>query len=449
MATSQSTADREVYGLSVEIRVLGPIEVVADGQPLRLGGPTQRAVLAVLISEIGQVVSVDYLVDAVWGEAPPTAVRNSIYSYISNLRSLLGTPIERTGSGYRLGGDPITRRCQPVPTVDRRGPPSPCHQPVTGGRDTAGRPFAVARPPVYADLIDVGGLRDEVRRLEDLRGLAVESRIDADLAVGRHRAVIGELEALTAEHPFNEGLRIRHMLALYRDGRQAEALRAFGQTREILVSELGIDPSPELQHMEERILLHDPTLLAAGDVRTEEIAFLFTDLEDSSALWEARPDQMRVALVQHDEIMTKAVSGSGGRVFKDTGAGILAAFGTVFDAATAASQAQRALDETDWGPIGSLLARMSVDVGEVDVRGGDYFGPPMNRGARLMSSAHGGQVVLSSAAHQRLEEHAGVQIKNLGEHRFKGLGALQQVFQLVVEGLASVFPRFAHRRGRA
>ena len=106
MATSQSTADREVYGLSVEIRVLGPIEVVADGQPLRLGGPTQRAVLAVLISEIGQVVSVDYLVDAVWGEAPPTAVRNSIYSYISNLRSLLGTPIERTGSGYRLGGDP-------------------------------------------------------------------------------------------------------------------------------------------------------------------------------------------------------------------------------------------------------------------------------------------------------------------------------------------------------
>ena len=252
--------------------------------------------------------------------------------------------------------------------------------------------------------------------------------------------MIGELEALTAEHPFNEGLRIRHMLALYRDGRQAEALRAFGQTREILVSELGIDPSPELQHMEERILLHDPTLLAAGDVRTEEIAFLFTDLEDSSALWEARPDQMRVALVQHDEIMTKAVSGSGGRVFKDTGAGILAAFGTVFDAATAASQAQRALDETDWGPIGSLLARMSVDVGEVDVRGGDYFGPPMNRGARLMSSAHGGQVVLSSAAHQRLEEHAGVQIKNLGEHRFKGLGALQQVFQLVVEGLASVFP---------
>ena len=439
MLDQQAMTDPDRYVQDVEIRVLGPIEVLIERQPTTLGAPKQRAVLGTLTSDIGNVVSVDHLVNSVWGEAPPPAVRRSLHTYISNLRSVLGGNIERAGNGYRLTADPSAVDANVFERTTDEGRSSLSANPSRAA-DTLRAGLSLWRGRPYADLIDVPGLQDEIRRLEDLRGLAVEARIDADLAIGRHRAVIGELETLTAEHPLNEGLRARHMMALYRDGRQADALRAYQKTREMLATELGLDPSPELQQMEERILLHDPDLLAAGDSRMEEIAFLFTDLEGSTALWETRPEQMRDALTRHDEIISDAVAEAGGRVFKHTGDGVLAAFATAAEAAAAGSAAQRVLHAAEWGTIGPLTVRMSVDVGEVDVRGGDYYGAPMNRGARLMSSAHGGQIVLSASAHQQLEHLAGVQIKNLGEHRFKGLGAPQQVFQLLVPELANEFP---------
>ena len=230
------------------------------------------------------------------------------------------------------------------------------------------------------------------------------------------------------------------MTALYRGGRQAEALRVYQRTREYLAEELGVDPSPELQAVEDRILSHDPTLLTTHDVRTEHVTFLFTDVEGSTVLWETRPEGMRTALALHDEIITNAIAASGGRIFKHTGDGVLAAFALASDAATAAIRAQTDLAGADWASFDPLLVRMSIDSGEVESRGGDYFGPPLNRNARLMDSAHGGQIVISSSTQQELQQQAGLQFRNLGEHRFRGLGTPQSVFQLIVPGLADQFP---------
>ena len=439
MTVDPTATSLNLYRSEMDIRVLGPVEVSTNGEPIRLGGPKQRAVLSVLIRDVGNVVTVDRLIHDVWSENPPEAVRTSIHTYVSNLRSILQCEIERTGNGYRLKG--IEDSVDAV--MFERGLDEGRRAMLVDPADASERlraGLALWRGRPYADLVDVPGLQDEIRRLEDLRMLAVECRVDADLEMGRHRSVIGELEALTAEHPLNEGLRVRHMIALYRDGRQAEALRAYQRTREILVEELGVEPSPKLQEIEGLILQQDPSLLSAGDVSSDEVAFMFTDLVGSTALWETRPDEMRDALAVHDDLLSTAVDEAGGRIFKHTGDGVLAAFTTVADAARAASAAQRAIAATDWGTIGPLGMRSALDTGQVDKRGTDYFGAPLNRCSRLMGSAHAGQIVLSSAARKRLDREPGLQIKQLGEHRFKGLGAPQQVFQLIVDGLPAEFP---------
>ncbi|MDH3500098.1 MAG: protein kinase, partial [Acidimicrobiia bacterium] len=423
----------------MEFRVLGPVEYGNPEHPVRLGGPKQRAVFALLVKDAGDVVSSESLIDGVWGDEPPGAVRNSLHTYVSNLRSILGGKIERSGNGYLLDVDHAQVDAVLFERLVDESRSALSVDPAASGT-TLRAALSLWRGRPYADLLDIPGLADEIRRLEELRLLTVEARVDADLATGRHEIVIPELEALAADYPLREGFRARHMIALYRNGRQAEALRAYNRTREFLGDELGVEPSPELAELEERILQHDPELLSAQDVRTEQVAFLFTDLEASTVLWETRPEQMRDDLAVHDEMLTKAIADAGGRVFKHTGDGILAAFGTVTDAARSAAHAQQQLAAADWGALETLRVRMSLDVGEVDARGGDYFGAPMNRGARLMAAAHGGQIVLSAAAQDQLRHESGVQIKSLGEHRFKGLGKPQDVFQLLVPGLQTEFP---------
>ena len=435
-----ATSERSVvYVPRVEFRVLGSLEHGSADAPTQLGGPKQRAVLAILIKNVGRLVSTDVLTDAVWGENPPGSVRSSVHTYISNLRVVIGGTIERTGPGYRLQVSPDVIDAVVFEHLVDQARASLGSSPDRAA-ETLRDALSLWRGRPYADLIDVPGLQDEIRRLEALRLLAVESRVDADLANGRHAAVIGELEALASEFPLREGFRSRHMIALYRAGRQAEALRAYATTREYLADELGIEPTPELRELEERILVHDAQLLSPRDVRTEEVAFLFTDIESSTVLWETQPDIMRHALTRHDEILTRVVTQLDGSVFKHTGDGILASFASVSDAAAAATQAQIELASIDWGDLGNLKVRMSVDVGDVDVRGGDFFGAPMNRGSRLMSIAHGGQILLSSASQGQLHSEPGIQIRSLGEHRLKGLGAPQQVFQLVVPGTTNDFP---------
>ncbi len=439
MAVEAPPVDATAYGSKMRFRVLGPLVAESDGTAVGLGGPKQRAVLGMLLASKGKTVSVDSLTDGIWGHEPPGNVSGSIHSYVSHLRAAIGGGIERVGTTYRIDLQSNDLDSVQFETMLDEGRGLIATNPSKAA-ETLRVALSLWHGRPYGDLESIPGLDAEIRRLEDLRLQAVEARIDADLAIGRHDSVIGELEALATEHPLREGFRARHMLALYRAGRQAEALRAYQKTRDVLVAELGVDPSPELQKLEERILAHDPGLSSAQDVVTQEVTLLFTDLEGSTVMWETRPEQMRDALARHDEFLTEAIETADGRIFKHTGDGILAVFPDVPAATQAAVEIQRSMRGFDWGALGELKVRIGIDRGEVEARGGDFFGPPVNRVARLMSAAHGGQIVLSASANESLRSEAGIQVLNLGEHRFKGLGAPQQVFQLVADGLPSQFP---------
>ncbi len=432
---------RDPYARGMEIRVLGPLEVVSDGAVVAIGGPKQRLVLALLIEADGYAVSSDSLIDRVWGDSPPGDVRSSIHTYISRLRGVFGDLLERVGDGYRLAldGEVVDARVFERLVGEARAT-------IEADPETAGthlrEALALWRGHPYADLRDEPALRAELTRLQELRTAAIEARIEADLALGHDADLVGELEVLTAEYPFQERFRHQHMLALYRAGRQAEALRAYQRTRTTLGEELGVEPSPELQDLEDRILRQDPTLELDLAPRVDTRAILFTDLESSTVLWELHPIAMPSALAKHDEILTAAVEDAGGRVFKATGDGVCAEFAEVQAAITAAAMAQRDLVRFEWGETGPLRARIAVDVGEVETRAGDLFGPTINRCARIMAAGHGGQILLSNPAHRALLDsaEAGWEMRTLGEYRFKGMGRPHRVSQLVIDGLPAEFP---------
>ncbi|MGZ5353982.1 MAG: extracellular solute-binding protein [Actinomycetota bacterium] len=245
------------------IGVLGPVEVSRDGQPVALGGPKQRAVLAHLVVRANQVVPAETLIDLVWGDDPPEAARNSLQSYVSHLRKALGAErLEGRSPGYVLHVS--------LDELDAARFEGLLAEAADGG-DTD-RVAAILREglglwrgPAFADLAGEPGLAGEIARLDELRVRAVELRVEADLTAGRHGDVIGELEVLTREHPLRERLWASLMLGLYRSGRQADALAAFGRARETLADELGVDPSAELRALHERILRQDPELDIPGE----------------------------------------------------------------------------------------------------------------------------------------------------------------------------------------
>lgn len=175
---------------------------------------------------------------------------------------------------------------------------------------------------------------------------------------------------------------------------------------------------------------------------SEQLAFLVTDIEGSTSRWDRFPEAMAAALAAHDRILTEAVAGNRGTVFKHTGDGILAAFRDVFAAVRAAEIAQHDLADHDWGKVGELRVRMGIDVGDAEFRAGDYYGPPLNRAARLMSAGHGGQVLVSDDVHAELVEDppSGIQLRRLGEHRLRGFSTTESVYQLVFVGLPAEFP---------
>ena len=254
------------YRRRVEFRVLGSIELFEEGiGPIALGGPKQRAVLANLLLRANHLVPADVLIDEVWGDEPPETARNALQSYASHLRKALGAErLEGSRAGYRLRAEPSeldAARFQSLLRDARRLLPIDARAAV-GAFDHA---LALWRGPAFADLAGEPSLRAEAARLDDLRLGAVEDRIEAHLTLGDYAEVIGELEGLTARHPLRERFWEQLMLALYRSGRQAEALAAFQRAREILADELGIDPSPELRRLHERILAQSPDLDASGE----------------------------------------------------------------------------------------------------------------------------------------------------------------------------------------
>jgi DNA-binding SARP family transcriptional activator/class 3 adenylate cyclase len=259
-----------IWGVAVQFRILGPLEVLGDdGQPLVLGGAKQRALLAVLLLHAGAVVSTDRLIDELWGEDPPVTARGVLQVYVANLRKVLEPNRARRAAGGVLRTQPPGYLIEPDPEqLDL----ARFERLTTEGRAglAAGDPAQAARllrdavglwrGPALADLALEPFAQVEITRLEEQRLAALEDRVDADLACGHHTQLIGELEALATAHPLRERLRGQLLLALYRSGRQAEALGAYQQTRETLADELGIDPSRQLQELQRAILVQDPAL---------------------------------------------------------------------------------------------------------------------------------------------------------------------------------------------
>ncbi|MGH2384241.1 MAG: BTAD domain-containing putative transcriptional regulator, partial [Candidatus Limnocylindria bacterium] len=251
-------------------QVLGPLEAGSERTIVGLGGRKQRLVLALLLIDVGRTVAHDRLVDELWADEPPDGARHVIQTYVSELRRLVDDEIRWEGGGYRLAAPPDAvdaRRFESlVESARDRMRDSPA-----GAGSLFREALALWRGEPYAGLEETPAVRLEAVRLRELRIGAIEDRLQADLDAGLHGPAAIELEALTREHPFRERLRSLQMVALYRAGRQADALAAYRQTREMLVEELGIDPSPELQSLEQRILAQDAALLPpalAGSIGT-------------------------------------------------------------------------------------------------------------------------------------------------------------------------------------
>lgn len=236
---------------------LGSTGRFTDGPAL--GGPKQRLVLALLLSEPNSVVSVDRLVDGLWGWDPPVTARHTVQAYVSELRKALGPSIERVGPGYRVNVSRDT-----LDSLDFEARVSGARAKIASDPADALAELESAldlwRGVAFQDFPDQAPLQVEQARLEELRLVALEDAMRARLALGEHAEVVIELERLTRVHPYREELRALHMLALYRTGRQADALRAYQRTRDVLHEELGIAPSPRLRRLEEQILLQDPDL---------------------------------------------------------------------------------------------------------------------------------------------------------------------------------------------
>src|SRR3954452_1926529 len=367
----------------MQFRVLGALEVLRDGVGVQPTSAKQRALLAVLVVRAGEVVPADTLVDAVWPERPPATATGTLQNYISQLRKAI-EPGGASGAarqvlvtaepGYRLVIGPhdldawrFERLLAEGRAALRDGRAGVAVRLLAEG-------LALWRGPALADVADVELVRHEAQRLDALRVSALEARVEADVALGRHHELVAELERLVAVYPLREQLWALLMVCLYRAGRQADALAAFQQLRHRLADELGLDPSSELVQLEHDILGHAPALdwspprqaitgrpptgassVASGEqlapfVGTEDVVarpqgtvtFLFTDVE---GLQEASPEGMRLARGAHDHILRTVIEEHAGYAFSTEGDAFSAAFWTPEDAVAAAVEAQRRLGE--------------------------------------------------------------------------------------------------------
>jgi DNA-binding SARP family transcriptional activator len=287
--------------VAVEFRILGPLEVLDDhGRPLVLGGAKQRALLAALLLHAGQVVSAERLIDELWGEDPPETARNVLQVYVANLRKVLepgrprrvaGAVLRTQAPGYLVDLGPDELDLLRFDRLAAEGRTALAADDLAQAARRLRDAEALWRGPALADVTLSGSGQGELIRLQERRLAAMEDRMEAELALGRHAELVAELQALVTAHQLRERLHGQLMLALYRSGRQGEALEAYRRTRETLAEELGIDPSPPLQKLERAMLAQDPTLVPAapGPPRTLLPPIVRDGAQGAEALAPARP----------------------------------------------------------------------------------------------------------------------------------------------------------------
>jgi DNA-binding SARP family transcriptional activator/basic membrane lipoprotein Med (substrate-binding protein (PBP1-ABC) superfamily) len=256
----------------IEFRVLGPLEVAAAARVISIGGPKARAVLALLLLKADEVVSVERLIDEVWGDRPPPSAGHSLEAYVSRLRSILageGPTLVRQGAGYSLRLKDGLLDSRTFTEFAAEASEAAAENDPERAVELATRALALWRGPALADVALGSSSRAEAERLDELRLRVLEQRIDAELVLEREAALIGELQVLVAQNPYRERFVAQLMLALYRTGRHADALEVYEKTRGVL-DDVGLQPSTELQQLSGQIVRQEPQLNRPASVLHRE-----------------------------------------------------------------------------------------------------------------------------------------------------------------------------------
>jgi DNA-binding SARP family transcriptional activator len=452
--------------LRPELRLLGPFEVSRGGLPVPVGGPKPRALLAALALEAGRVVSADRLVEDLWPAEAPETAGHAVQVYVSQLRRALGTDaISTRKPGYVLELDRDRIDVHRFARLADEGRAA-----LQGGDPAAAESalreaLALWRGSALLDFTYEPFAQAEIARLEELRLVALEERVDADLELGRHAELVAELEALVNAQPLRERPRTQLMLALYRAGRQADALAAYRAARETLVEELGIDPGPGLRELEAAILRQDESLRRPDTVAPVTrmqfrrlVTILFVDVVESMALAEALdPEALGRVLQRYFETASSALTRHGGTVEKYAGDAVMAAFGIPVSHEDDALRAARAALDVRAGIAAlseqleqehglGLEVRIGLESGEVvatetDARQRLVTGEAVGVAARLEEGASAGEIAVGEVA-GRLIDHA-AELEPLGEVEIRG--KREPVSAYLLHGLRPVAPAFERR----
>ncbi len=435
----------------MEFRILGPLSVRNGGEDRLLRGTTQRALLAVLLLNANRVVPVDTLLDELWGEEPPDTAVKIIHNGVSQLRRLLGDPgrLATQSPGYVLrveAGELDAERFEQLAEEGRLA--------LDKGRtdvadDLLTQALGLWNGHALADVALERMAHKEAGRLEDLQLTVLEDRTEARLALGRHRELVAELEALVAEHPLRERLRLQLVLALYRSGRQAEALDAYRRARQFFVDELGLEPSPPLQRLEQAILRQDPSLELHPAPRVErpepprpaprELRKTVTVLVVDLVLRGERldPEAIRPVAARATELAATALERHGANVERPPGGELIGVFGLpqaheddALRAARAALElrdAVRGIDEELAHVNGIRVdARTGIHTGEVVAPASGarvpVAGDAVALAARLAQSAEPGEILLATSVERLVREAAELERPEGREARLVAVG---------------------------
>ena len=419
----------------MDFRILGPVEARAQSRPLAVAGGRQRALLALLLLRAGEPVSRDRLIADLWGERPPDGAVKTVQAVVSRLRRALGGEASRliTGAGgYRLRVEPDELDLARFERLCEDG-----RRALVAGRPArAAARFHAAleewRGPALADVAFEPFAPAEIARLEELRAAAVEDRVEAELALGREAELVAELEALVAREPLRERLRGQLMLALYRAGRQGEALDTYRDAARTLDAELGLRPGPELERLQQAILAHDPDLLRSAPAAEEApheverrratATILVADLAGSARVRERFGDEHADTVRrEHDRRLRDVVAAHVGTRVKTLGDGLLATFDAAGAAVACAMEMQRAIDRHARRGPAALELRIGIGAGDVAWEGDDPFGTPVIEAQRLCDAAASGTILVADAV--RLLSGTGTEavFEDAGELTLRGL----------------------------
>jgi class 3 adenylate cyclase len=419
---------------------------------VRIAGAVRKAVLIELLLAPNTFVPAASIIADLWPSETPGVAGDRLQAQVRGLRRSLG----HTASRPLLDADEVGYRLRVEPgaldTVRARDEITVARDLLASGdayesRRRLAHSLAMWRGDPLADVADHLFAQPEIRRLRELWLTAVEAHAEAGLAVGDHRTVATELEQLVDEEPLREALWVLLIAALQRSGRTVDARHRFEQARSQL-AEAGLVPSPLLRRLEQQIVLEQPApdlvvaspddarwTLDVGGTRSTNartppaglLTFLFTDVVDSTVLWEQSPGGMAEALASHDDTIRACVAGCDGYIFSTAGDGFGAAFRLAADALEAARRIQREMAHQEHdGQRGNierlqLRVRIGAHTGPAEHRGGNFFGRTLNRASRVMATARGGQIVVTDATAKVLPRRLRDDLVDLGRRTLRGI----------------------------